>query len=249
MTVAVIGGAGRMGRQVLGALRALGADPVGLSRRTGFDLSGGSVPGLAERLHGSAAVIDCSDAGRGPKAFRQAAERLRQASERAGVQRLVVVSIVGVDRPGLARLSYYQGKLTQERELAAGDLPLCVLRTTQWFEFADLVYVAASLGRLGRIGVAPRMVAQPVAGRSVARRLAEAAMSAGPALSMELAGPQRMSAAELIRRVNAARGISARVGGLPVPGIPGFVDGSLLPGADAEIDPVTIEEWAAGLSS
>ena len=167
------GGTGRMGRQVVSALEAQGVRAVSPSRRTGAQLAG--------KLEGCAVVVDCSEVGRGAENRRRAAVRLRQAAQAAGVQRLVVVSIVGVDRPGLARIAYYRGKLVQERTLAAGALPVCVVRSTQWYEFADMIYVAALLGRLGRIGLAPRMACQPVAGRFVADRLVRAALAEAPA--------------------------------------------------------------------
>lgn len=240
----MIGGTGRMGRQVVSALEAQGVRAVSLSRRTGFDLVEGTGAQLAGKLEGCAAAVDCSEVGRGAEDLRRAAVRLRQAAQAAGVQRLVVVSIVGVDRPGLARIAYYRGKLVQERTLAAGALPVCVVRSTQWYEFADMIYVAAPLGRLGRIGLAPRMACQPVAGRFVADRLVRAALAEAPAPSVEVAGPQVVTTGELIRRVNAARGTRARICAVPVPGVPGFSDGSLLPGPDAELDTLTVEEWA-----
>ncbi|HVK44368.1 MAG TPA: NAD(P)H-binding protein, partial [Micropruina sp.] len=105
---AVIGGTGRMGRQVVSALEAQGVRAVSLSRRTGFDLAEGTGAQLAGKLEGCAAAVDCSEVGRGAENLRRAAVRLRQAAQAAGVQRLVVVSIVGVDRPGLARIAYYR---------------------------------------------------------------------------------------------------------------------------------------------
>ena len=53
-----------------------------------------------------------------------------------------------------------------------------------------------------------------------------------------------MTLADLIRRVGRARGVPARVLSVPVPGLRGFADGSLLPGPDAERDLTTVEDWA-----
>jgi hypothetical protein len=54
-----------------------------------------------------------------------------------------------------------------------------------------------------------------------------------------------MRMAELLRAVSAARGRAARVIELPLPGGFGRAlrDGAVLPGPEAQIDPVTVEEW------
>ncbi len=241
--VAVVGGSGRMGSQVVGALLARGVSARPLSRRTGFDLRRSDAEALARGLDGVDAVIDCSDAAdRRVATFAASGAALARAASAVGVGRLVVVSIVGIDRPGLARMSYYQGKLAQEQALAAGSVSLTVVRTTQWYGFADQVFASVPLGGLGRPGLAPRMRMQPVAGDAVAVRLARAALDGVPA-RIELAGPEPISLAELVRRVWRARGVRARVAEVPIPGLPGFTDGSLLPGPDAEIDPTTAEAW------
>ncbi|MFT4225711.1 SDR family oxidoreductase [Micropruina sp.] len=242
--IAVVGGSGRMGARVVRALSAAGATAVPLSRRTGFDLTRSESDDLTRSLEGMEAVIDCSDAADHRRAtFEASAKALSRAATRAGVGQLVVVSIVGIDRPGLARMGYYQGKLAQERALATGPVPVTVVRSTQWYGFADQVYVALRLGGWGRIGLAPAMRMQPVADGAVAARLARAALESPGSTRVELAGPEPMSVADLARRVWRARGVRARVAVVPVPGLPGFTDGSLLPGPDAELDPTTVEEW------
>ncbi len=90
---------------------------------------------------------------------------------------------------------------------------------------------------------------QPVAGDAVAVRLAEVALDSDPDARVELAGPEPMTLAELVRRLWRARGATARVAQVTIPGLPGFTDGSLLPGPDAEIDPATVEEWVEAQSA
>lgn len=241
----MIGGSGRMGAQVVRAVVERGASARPLSRRMGFDLRRSSPDELARGLDGVDAVIDCSDAGRTPATFAASAAALAEAAGRVGAERLVAVSILGIDRPGLARMSYYQGKRAQEAALAAGPVPVTVVRSSQWYGFADQVYAALPLGRFGRAGLAPKMRMQPVAGSAVAARLADAALLGGPDARIELAGPEPMTFADLVHRVWRARGTTARVAVVPIPGLPGYTDGSLLPGPDAEIDPTTVEEWVS----
>lgn len=243
-SVAVVGGSGRMGAQVVRALREAGVTAVTLSRRTGFDLVRSDSDALTRALAGIDAVVDCSDAADRRRAtFEASATALSRAAVRAGVGQLVAVSIVGIDRPGLARMGYYRGKLAQERALASGSVPLTVVRSTQWYGFADQVYAALRLGRWGRTGLAPAMRMQPVADHAVAARLARAALEGPGETRIELAGPEPMNLADLVRSVWRARGVRARVAALPIPGLPGFTDGSLLPGPEAELDPTTVEEW------
>lgn len=244
--IAVVGGAGRIGAQVVRSLETRGIRAASLSRRTGFDLQRSSADQLVRALDGVDALIDCSDAAdRTIATFEASARALSLAAGRAGVERIVAVSIVGIDRPGLAKAAYYQGKLAQERGLAAGTVPVTVVRTTQWFGFADQIFPHLPLGGFGRVGLAPRMRMQPVANSAVGDRLARAALDDAPGTRVELAGPEQLMFAELIRRVWRARDVRARVAQVPIPGVPGFADGSLLPGPDAELDTTTIEQWVA----
>ena len=101
MKVVVLGGAGVAGRHVVEALRRKGADAVPASRRNGVDLATGA--GLREALAGAQRVIDVSSDASPDEAtarafFTASARHLQREAERAGVERLVVVSIVGVDR-------------------------------------------------------------------------------------------------------------------------------------------------------
>ena len=56
MRVAVAGGTGVVGRQVVTALIAAGHEPIVLSRATGVDVERGI--GVTQALHGSTAVVD-----------------------------------------------------------------------------------------------------------------------------------------------------------------------------------------------
>ena len=247
-TVSVVGGSGRLGTLAVRALAERGAVAASISRRTGFDLQRSSMDDLTRALAGVDVVVDCSDAtDRKVTTFESSARSLAEAAARAGVKHLVLVSIVGVDRPSLKSMSYYQGKLAQERALTAGTVPVSIVRSTQWFGFADQVYPSVRLAG-GRWGLAPAMRMQPVSGEAVAARLADAAFEPLPGQWLELAGPEVMSLADLIRRVWRARGQQARAAQVPIPGLKGFTDGALLPGADAEIDPTTIEQWVASSS-
>src|SRR5690606_10511122 len=114
--------------------------------------------------------------------------------------RLVLLSIVGVDR---IPFGYYEGKLAQEHVARAGDVPVTVLRATQFHEFAD-----QNLRRVaGPIALIPRMRMRPVASSEVADALVRLGVSAedAPREIMELAGPEQLELVDLARRVSKAR--------------------------------------------
>jgi nucleoside-diphosphate-sugar epimerase len=98
--IAVAGATGRVGRHVAAVLTERGHEVVPMSRSQGVDVITGE--GLAAALAG----VDCIiDAATGPSAeqrvatefFTTAARNLQEASQRAGVRRIVVVSIIGTD--------------------------------------------------------------------------------------------------------------------------------------------------------
>jgi len=101
MKIAVAGATGRVGRHVVDVLKAEGHDVVAMSRSSGVDVVTGQ--GLAEALTGVECIIDAAtgpspDQKAATEFFTAAARNLHQAGERAGVRRMVVVSIIGIDR-------------------------------------------------------------------------------------------------------------------------------------------------------
>ncbi|HEY5833088.1 SDR family oxidoreductase [Streptomyces sp.] len=247
MRVAVAGGTGVAGRQVVEALTVRGHEPVVVARSRGVDLLTGE--GLDAALASVDAVIDVSNtvtaSRRKAEAFFETAGRnLMTAEERAGVGHHVTLSIVGIDRVGLG---YYRGKLRQEAVVRAGRVPWTVLRATQFLEFPDQVLALMP----GPVAVVPRMRIQPVAVREVAAALAE--LAAGPPLGMapELAGPREEELADLARRVLRARGERRRVLAVRLPGATGraLAGGALLPAEPGPRATRTFDEWLAAETS
>src|SRR6266540_5069117 len=99
--IAVAGATGRVGRHVVDALEAEGHDVVAISRSRGVDLITGE--GLDEALAGVEVVVDTAtgpspDQQAATEFFTTASRNLQEVGERAGVRRVVVVSIIGADR-------------------------------------------------------------------------------------------------------------------------------------------------------
>ena len=248
MRIAVTGATGRVGRHVVDVLEADGHDVVAMSRSRGVDVVTGA--GLDEALAGAESVIDAAttaspDQEEATQFFTAAARNLLEAGERAGVRRIVVVSIIGIDR---FSGGYSAAKLVHENAMLAGPIPVRILRAAQFHEFvAQLV----DWGRQGEASYVPRMRTQLVAARTVAQELAELATRPEPAGSngapiAEIAGPRAESLVEMATLLMTRRGDPVRIEGVSDPGDPDselYEAGALLPGPKAILAGPTFEEW------
>jgi uncharacterized protein YbjT (DUF2867 family) len=251
MKIAVAGATGRVGRHVVDVLKAGGHDVVAMSRSSGVDVVTGE--GLAEALAGVGCVIDVAsgpspDQEAATKFFTAAARNLQGAGERAGVQRMVVVSIIGCDR---FTAGYMAAKVAHERAMLSGPIPVRILRAAQFHEFvAQLV----EWGRQGDVSHVPKMRTQLVAARTVAQALADLATDPGltsapgsaGAPILEIAGPREENLVDMATRLAARRGDHVRIEGVSNPADPDFAlyaTGALLPGPNATLAGPTFEEW------
>src|SRR5919108_639407 len=99
MRIAVTGATGRLGRQLVDVLEQSGHDVVKIARSTGVDVVTGE--GLDDALAGVQVIVDTATSPTPEGAtgfFTASARNLQDAGGRAGVQRIVVVSIIGADR-------------------------------------------------------------------------------------------------------------------------------------------------------
>ena len=244
-TIAVAGGTGVLGRQVVDAVRRRDLTAAVIARSHGGDLTTGA--GLDEALVGVDAVIDASNvtALRARPAiafFEAAAGHLLAAEERAGVRHHVAVSIVGCDR---VDMGYYFGKRRQEELARNGPVPWTIVRATQFHEFAGQLLERSP----GPVGLVPKMLSQPVSARELADLLVEVALGDPLGLAPDVGGPEQHLLPDLARRLVARRGERTKVVAVPLPGKAGrqIADGGLLPGEGATILPETYDEWLAGL--
>lgn len=121
--IAVAGATGRVGHHVVDVLAERRYDVVPISRTHGIDVISGQ--GLDGALAGVESIVD---AATGPSPERQAAtdffttaaRNLQDAGRRAGVQRIVVVSIVNTDR---LNGGYAIAKVAHEHATLSGPGP------------------------------------------------------------------------------------------------------------------------------
>lgn len=248
MRIAVAGGTGVVGSQVLSALKGRGHEAVTLSRGTGVDLT--SSDGLEAALQGVDAVVDVSSttaqsSKASVKFFGTVTRNLLAAEKRAGVRHHVVLSIVGAAK---ADSGYYAGKAAQERIVMALPGGWTILRATQFHEFAQQMTTRAAFGPLQ---LAPVARCQPIAAAEVGEALAEIAVGEPRGLDRDLAGPREEQMTRMIRAYLAATGTRRFVVNLTMPGAmgKGMRDGSILPGPDARLGTQTFDEWLAAQSS
>jgi uncharacterized protein YbjT (DUF2867 family) len=246
--IAVAGATGRVGRPLVDVLENAGHHVVPMSRASGVDVTTGE--GLAEALTGVECVIDAAswpspDEKEATEFFMASARNLHETGERAGVQRLVVVSIIGTDR---FTAGYGAAKLAHERAVLSGPIPVQILRAAQFHEFvAPLV----EWGTQGDVAYVQKMRTQAVGARPVAEALADLATGSSPAPGPgapipEIAGPREENLANLARLLVARRGDRLRIEEVSDAADPDrdvFEQGGLLPGPHATLAGPTFEEW------
>ncbi|MET8351516.1 MULTISPECIES: SDR family oxidoreductase [unclassified Micromonospora] len=243
MKIAVMGGTGLIGSQVVKILQAAGHDAVPHSQSTGVDLLTGQ--GLAEALKDTDVVVNLTNSptfdDASPAFFQTTMDNLLTAAERAGVGHAVVLSIVGVDL--VPDLAYYRAKALQEDILKAGPVPYSIVRVTQFFEFVDAVMSWTADENTVRL---PSRPLQPMAAADVAQAVADVSMGAPLQGTRNVAGPDVFPLDELGRITLAAKGDQRTVTTDDSAGMfAATPSGVLIATQDAVIAPTSYRDWLA----
>lgn len=245
----VTGATGRVGKPIVELLEARGFDVVAMSRATGVDVVSGA--GMLKALAGVEVLIDAAtgpspDQREATAFFEADARHSQQLGARAGVQRIIAVSIIGIDK---LTVGYNAAKLAHEKALQAGPLPVQIVRAAQ---FHELVPQMIEWTTRGDVSYVPEMETQLVAASSVAEQLVEVASAAdatGPKL-IEVAGPRPESLVDAARRYLARRNSRLRVEGVSDPQNPDrerLENGGLLPNPGARLVGPSFDAWLARL--
>ncbi len=193
-TILVTGGTGTLGRPLVEKLRTDGCDVRVLSRHEGESRVVGNLrtgTGLDAAVAGARTIIHCATDGKTDVSM---TGNLITAAQRAGVQHLVYISIVGVDRHPLP---YYRAKLNAEHLIESSNIGWTILRATQ---FHDLVYGVFHGQLLLPVMLAPACSFQPISTRDVATRLTEIAQAAHAGHATDIGGPEVTTSVELARQ-------------------------------------------------
>ena len=152
--ILVTGGTGGLGRRVVPRLREAGRRVRVLSRHAhesapGLEYVVGDLAkdeGVQAAVDGAKVVLHCAASGKIGEDSAQIRHLVR-AAERAGVQHLVNISVVGADRIPVvsgvdrAMFAYFAAQLAVERAVAESALPWTNLRATQFYDGFILLMV------------------------------------------------------------------------------------------------------------
>jgi uncharacterized protein YbjT (DUF2867 family) len=244
MRIAIVGGTGTLGRNVVAELAERGHEVRVLSRGGEYRVDLTTGEGLTSALQGCDAVVDASNATSAKRA-RQVlvggTQRLLTAEREAAVGHHVCVSIVGCDR---VPMGYYKVKVDQEQLVEDGQVPWSIVQATQFHELA-----AAALAAAGKFRVlpVPGITLQTVAAAQVAHAVADVAESSPLGHRIRVAGPEVNTARDLALTWRRATGRRAVLVPLPIPGKLGRAlrDGGLTAGQPDVRGTVTFAEWLA----
>jgi uncharacterized protein YbjT (DUF2867 family) len=202
--IAVIGGTGLIGSQVVKILNARGHEAEPHSPSTGLDLLSGQ--GLPEALKGVEVVVNLTNSptfdDASPAFFQTTMDNLLAVAKAAGVGHAVILSIVGADQ--VPDVVYYRAKVLQEDILKAGPVPYSIVRATQFFEFIDATLAETADENTVRL---PATLIQPIASAEVAQAVADVSVGAPlQGATHNVAGPEVFALDELGRITLAAHG-------------------------------------------
>ncbi|MBS1885975.1 MAG: NAD-dependent epimerase/dehydratase family protein [Actinobacteria bacterium] len=241
LRVAIAGGTGVVGRHAVEGARRRGHEVVVLSRSQGVDLL--DADSLARALDGVDAIVDASNPESteeepATEFFTAVTGNLQREGARAGAGHLVTLSIIGIDA---VPVGYYAAKLAQERAAAAGPVPLSILRTSPFHEFAAQM---VSWTREGSRAKILDLRLQTVAARTVGTALVEIAEADPVGRAADLAGPEADDLVDLARRLVERREAEIEVEA-DTDGLEGIPRDAFLPGEGARIEGPTFGDWLA----
>lgn len=243
MKIAVIGGNGLIGSQVVTMLSASGHEAVPHSPSTGLDLLSGK--GLPAVMAGADVVVNLTNSptfdDASPAFFRTTMDNLLAAADAASVGHAVILSILGAEL--VPDLVDYRAKVLQEDILKAGPVPWSIVRATQFFEFVDAVLSWTSDEHAVRL---PATLVQPMAAADVAQAVADVCVGAPLRSTRDVAGAEVFRLDELGKLALAAHGDPRPVVTDDTAGMFAAASGgALIAKDDAVIAKTSFREWLA----
>jgi uncharacterized protein YbjT (DUF2867 family) len=247
MKIVVIGGSGLIGSKLVAKLREGGHEVLAASPKSGVNAVTGE--GLVNALEGAQVVVDVANSPSFEdqavlEFFERSGHNLLEAEVCAGVQHHVALSVVGTEK--LLDSGYFRAKMAQETLIKKSKLPYTIVRATQFFEFVGGIAQSGTGSDGKTVHVSPAYI-QPIGSDDVAAAMADHAVAAPINGTVEIAGPERLRLADLIRQYLSAtkdtrtvvEDAAARYFGAPLS------DDTLVPERNARLGPVPFGEWIA----
>jgi len=247
MKIIVVGGTGLIGAKVVERLQESGHEVSSAARSTGVNSYTGE--GLAEVLDGASTVIDLTNSSYTDQAgaldfFYASTLNLLTYGQAAGVEHHIALSVVGTDRLAQTERGYFFAKDAQETLIRRSSLPYSLVHATQFFEFVRSIADTATTGH--RIHLA-RASVQPMAGDDVATAVTQTALGAPTNTTLEFAGPEVFSLADLVQLELRARRDPREIDADPLARYFGntLTETELLPSPDAYRFETRFTDWLA----
>jgi uncharacterized protein YbjT (DUF2867 family) len=236
MKIVVTGGKGLLGTEVVRRLEGRGATVTSASRRTGVDLGTGA--GLEAALDGVDCVVHAATHRvRHRRVDLDGTRRMiKILAARSTPPHVIYISIVGCDR---IPQRYYRVKDACELVLERSQLPVTVIRATQFHALIEEIARIATAGPLAL--VADGMSFQPCDHHWIAAELVDVALAPAPsgfARGADRAGPEHVTLADAMALIRAKHGKPPpRLIRLPAVGgtLRAYQAGANLPDAAAKI--------------
>ncbi|MEU9644729.1 NAD(P)H-binding protein [Streptomyces sp. NPDC048188] len=240
MKIAVMGGTGLIGSQVVENLNAAGHEAVPHSLSTGVDVVSGQ--GVDRAVQRADVVVNLTNSptfdDASPAFFEASMGNLLASAGAGGVGHFVILSIVGVDK--VPELDYYRAKALQEELLRSGPVPYSIVRATQFMEFMDAVLTWTADDDSVRLPATP---IQPIAAKDVAAAVAEVAVGAPLNGIRNIGGPEVFALDDLGRLILSRKGDSRTVVTDPTAGMFAAVRGDVLTDTDAHLAATRYTDW------
>ena len=239
----------RLGSHLVEILEQRGHDVVPIARSKGVDVVSGE--GLDDALAGAETIIDAAtgpspDQEEATAFFTASARNLQRAGAAAGAKRIVVVSIIGIDK---FQGGYNAAKVVQERTLLEGPLPVRIVRAAQFHEFVE------PAGRVDDPGWRRLPARDADAARGCPRRRRSPrrrGRGAGDPERQDHRGrrPRAERLADAAAALFASRGDSVEIRESrgrwrPDPDAAAYAEGAALPNPGAKLAGPSFQEWLA----
>jgi len=243
MKIVVIGGSRLIGSKLVDRLREFDHTVLSAFPESGINTI--TNEGLQDALRDTDVVVDVSNApsleDKAAMDFFQTSTRNQLAADIYGdVKHHIVLSIVGTDR--LPESGYMRAKVAQENLIKESGIPYTILRSTQFFELADRIIQAATIGE--EVHISPAAF-QPIASDEVVSALTDLVLGTPLNTTVEVAGPVCMPMYEFIRyylnEMEDSRRLVEDEHALYFGST--LNDESLLPGNNARLGKMQYEQW------
>lgn len=209
----VTGSTGQLGAPAIRLLRESTPSVLGLTRSGGREAAQCDLltpEGIEQALDEVETVVHLATTNSAKDVAM--ARNLADAAVAAGVEHVVLVSIVGIDR---IPLGFYRDRMRIEEIFLKSGVPLTIQRATQFHSFVDNIFTAQ---RFSPIILGPDWRFQPIAVEDVASRLVELALGEPCGQVPDMGGPEVRALRDWHRDWRAATGGKRPMWAVRVPG-------------------------------